>query len=200
MGTFDIQQDSEDVNKEFLDTCSTATPGQNSTSSEFLQSPGSLITDTERDYGELISALGSSPAMQGLSSAQLSSFSTLRLQQSDIPKGGAEAIVAEAAENVLEAMSRIMSSSNQRRMGHQVDEESDIPDAHSDLQSQLLHKIFIAALERVSPGTGSPQAAADIKAEEDKEGGHKCKYCNKRTRRQCEMKYAFYFSFYSGRI
>lgn len=150
--------------------------------------------DTERDYADRMSALGSSPSVQGiqsLSSAQLPALSTLGLQRSDIPKCGAETIVAEAAGSVLDAMSRIMS--NNRRLSHQTDEGIDITDPHSDLRSQLLHKIFSAAWERVSSSNGSSQ----VKSEGDKGGWHRCKYCSKRTRRQCEMKYVW---FYSGRI
>lgn len=181
----EIPQDAEEVNKELLDPCN----------SELFQSPRSLPMDTGHDYAGLMSALGSSPAMQNLqnlSPSQLPALSSnLRFQRSDTPKSDADKFVAEAAKSVSDAMGRIMNSSNQRRMSHQTDEGIDITDPHADVRNQLLYQIFCAAWQRVSSTTGPAQTASDPKVEEDKDGWHTCKYCSKRTRRQCEMKYVF---------
>lgn len=184
--------------------------GQNMTSPELLQFPENLNVDAVplhsdcADWASAVENSTPSQVLQNISPAQLAALNSLDFQRSSgqsTPKpfssnaltDGTEAIVAEAAESVINAMTKIMSSSHQHRRSQQTDEAVGIVDVNPDLHGQLLQKIFSTAWSRLSSnGTSrvASRAASDLELEVEKEGWYKCKYCNKFTRRQCEMKYA----------
>ena len=190
------------------------TTGQSVTSPELLQSPESLETDAvplHSDSADWAFAAESSPSsqvLQKISPAQLAALHSFGLQRpsgqptpeplpSNGQTDGTETMVADAAESVINAMKRIMSSS-QRRQSQQTDEGVDLADMNSDLHGQLLHQIFSTARDQLSsnePSRVVSRAALDLEREVEREGWHRCKYCSKVTRLQCEMKYtAFPFS------
>lgn len=190
------------------------TTGQSVTSPELLQSPESLESDAvplHSDCADKAFATEGSPPSQVLkkiSPAQLAALHSFGLQRpsgqptpeplpSNAQTDGTETMVADAAESVINAMKRIMSSS-QHRQSQQTDEGVDLADMNSDLHGQLLHQIFSTARDQLSsnePSRVVSRAALGLEREEEREGWHRCKYCSKVTRLQCEMKYtAFPFS------
>lgn len=108
-----------------------------------------------------------------------------------------EDIVSEAAVNVINAMTKVINS-KKRRKSQQTD-EVDIADSNPELcdrKKELLQKIFLAAVDRLSsdshPKAEDPgcQIVSDPESEASREDCLKCEFCPKRTRLRCEMKYA----------
>ena len=97
---------------------------------------------------------------------------------------GSAAFVVDAADNLLNAMTKMMNS-HRRRTSLQSDEgidmESDVLQL-SHPQRQMLQKILSTALERLSE-TSTVSEVCD-----DKQDWFQCDVCSKRTRLRCEMK------------
>lgn len=110
--------------------------------------------------------------------------------QADNTKGEkTEDIVSEAAGNVINAMTKVLNSKTRRKS--QQTEEVDIADSNPELcdrKKELLQKIFLAAVDRLS--SDSHPKAEDPESEASREDCLKCEFCSKRTRLRCEMKYA----------
>lgn len=97
-----------------------------------------------------------------------------------------ETFVADAAGNLINAMTKMMNSRG-RRPSHQSDEGIEIEPENTQLsqpQRQMLQKVLSAALERLSDDTSS--TASD--PSDEKNGWFQCDICFKRTRLRCEMK------------
>ena len=110
-----------------------------------------------------------------------------------------EDVVSEAAVNVINAMTKVINS-KKRRKSQQTD-EVDMTDPNPELcdrKKELLQKIFLAAVDRLSSDSDSRpkaedpggQIVSDPESEASKEDCLKCEFCPKRTRLRCEMKYA----------
>ena len=117
-----------------------------------------------------------------------------------------EDIVSEAAVNVINAMTKVINS-KKRRKSQQTD-EVDIADSNPELcdrKKELLQKIFLAAVDRLSsdshPKAEDPgyQIVSDPESEASREDCLKCEFCPKRTRLRCEMKYAHFPNLFPGR-
>lgn len=97
-----------------------------------------------------------------------------------------EAFVADAADNLINAMTKMMNSRG-RRSSQQSDEGIEIEPENPQLsqpQRQMLQKVLSAALERLSDDA-SPTASDPS---DGKDGWFQCDICSKRTRLRCEMK------------
>jgi hypothetical protein len=97
-----------------------------------------------------------------------------------------EAFVSDAADNLLNAMTKMMNNRGRRPSQHS-DEGIEIEPENPQLsqpQRQMLQKVLSAALERLSDDTSSP--APEIS--DDKQDWFQCDICSKRTRLRCEMK------------
>ena len=117
-----------------------------------------------------------------------------------------EDVVSEAAANVINVMTKVINS-KKRRESQQTD-EVDIADPNPELcdrKKELLQKIFLAAVDRLStdsrPKSEDPscQVVSDPESEASREDCLKCEFCPKRTRLRCEMKYAHSPGLFPGR-
>ena len=96
-----------------------------------------------------------------------------------------EAYVSGAADNLINAMTKMMNSRGRRPSQHS-DEGIDVEPENGQLsqpQRQMLQKVLSVALERLSDDGSSPAEPSD-----DKQGWFSCDICSKRTRLRCEMK------------
>lgn len=97
-----------------------------------------------------------------------------------------ETFVADAADNLINAMTRMMNNRGRRSSQHS-DEGIKIEPESPQLsrpQRQMLQKVLSAALERLSDDASS--TAPDTS--DEKQGWFQCDICSKRTRLRCEMK------------
>lgn len=97
-----------------------------------------------------------------------------------------ETFLADAADNLINAMTKMMNNRG-RRSSQNSDEGIEIEPDTSTLtqpQRQMLQKILSTALERLSDETSSvPPEPTD-----EKQDWFQCDVCSKRTRLRCEMK------------
>lgn len=97
-----------------------------------------------------------------------------------------ETFVADAADNLINAMTKMMNNRGRRSSQHS-DEGIELEPESSQLsqpQRQMLQKVLSAALDRLSDDT--PPAAPD--PSDEKQDWFQCDICSKRTRLRCEMK------------
>ncbi|KAJ5358634.1 uncharacterized protein N7496_011047 [Penicillium cataractarum] len=97
-----------------------------------------------------------------------------------------ETFVADAADNLINAMTKMMNSRG-RRSSQQSDEGIEIESDHNTLsqpQRQMLQKVLSAALERLSDDASSIAPEPN----DEKQDWFQCDVCSKRTRLRCEMK------------
>lgn len=97
-----------------------------------------------------------------------------------------ETFVSDAADNLLNAMTKMMNNRG-RRPSQQSDEGIEIEPENTQLsqpQRQMLQKVLSVALERLSDDASS--TASD--PSDEKHGWFQCNICFKRTRLRCEMK------------
>ncbi|KAF3398248.1 hypothetical protein F1880_005637 [Penicillium rolfsii] len=97
-----------------------------------------------------------------------------------------ETFVADAADNLINAMTKMMNS-RRRRSSQHSDEGIEITPDNTTLsqpQRQMLQKVLAAALERLSDETSSVVPEAN----DEKQDWFQCDVCSKRTRLRCEMK------------
>lgn len=97
-----------------------------------------------------------------------------------------ETFVSDAADNLINAMTKMMNNRG-RRPSQQSDEGIEIEPENPQLsqpQRQMLQKVLSAALERLSDDASS--TASD--PSDEKNGWFQCDICFKRTRLRCEMK------------
>ncbi|KAJ5082027.1 hypothetical protein N7532_011070 [Penicillium argentinense] len=95
-----------------------------------------------------------------------------------------ETFVADAADNLINAMTKKMNN-RARRPSHHSDEGIELEENPnlSIPQRQMLQKVLLAALERLSDNASAAPEPAD-----DKQDWFQCDICSKRTRLRCEMK------------
>ncbi|THC93062.1 hypothetical protein EYZ11_007459 [Aspergillus tanneri] len=108
------------------------------------------------------------------------------------PNEKMEDMIAEAAVNMINAMTKIMNS-NQRRRSQQAEDVDEMiaPSAElSDRKREVLQKILSAALDQLSGTSDNTQASphTTLDGEPDKKGWIQCEFCTKQTRLRCEMK------------
>lgn len=118
----------------------------------------------------------------GLSSSLASDSRDLSIERSNT---NSEAFVADAADNLITAMTKKMNN-RPRRPSQHSDEGIDLESENTNLsqpQRQMLQKVLLAALERLSDD--SPAAA---EPSDNKQDWFQCDICSKRTRLRCEMK------------
>lgn len=97
-----------------------------------------------------------------------------------------DTFVADAADNLINAMTKMMNNRGRRSSQHS-DEGIEIePEntALSQAQRQMLQKILSAALHRLSDDTSS----TPLEPSDEKQDWFQCDVCSKRTRLRCEMK------------
>lgn len=97
-----------------------------------------------------------------------------------------EAFVADAADNLISAMTKMINNRGRRSSQHS-DEGIEMEPDNTTLtqpQRQMLQKILSAALDRLSDDTSS---LAPVPTDE-KQDWFQCDVCSKRTRLRCEMK------------
>jgi hypothetical protein len=97
-----------------------------------------------------------------------------------------ENFVAEAADNLINAMTKMMNNRGRRSSQHS-DEGIEIEPDNTTLsqpQRQILQKVLSAALERLSDDTSSVAPEPN----DEKQDWFQCDVCSKRTRLRCEMK------------
>lgn len=104
-----------------------------------------------------------------------------------------ETFVSDAAENLITAMTKKINNRRQQSTSDEGIDLSDNPNL-SPPQRQMLQKVLLAALDRLSddsvPPTQIPTPApapAPVPSEL-KQDGFQCDICPKRTRLRCEMK------------
>ncbi|KAJ5127465.1 hypothetical protein N7448_008244 [Penicillium atrosanguineum] len=97
-----------------------------------------------------------------------------------------ETFVSDAADNLINAMTKMMNSRARRPSQHSdegIEVELENPQL-SQPQRQMLQKVLSAALERLSDDTSSTTPETN----DDKQDWFQCDICSKRTRLRCEMK------------
>lgn len=107
-----------------------------------------------------------------------------------------ETFVSDAADKLITAMTKKINN-RPRRQSYNSDEGIDLEPENPNLsqpQRQILQKVLLAALDRLSDDTSATPTPAPIPAPvptsvpaETKEG-FQCDICPKRTRLRCEMK------------
>jgi hypothetical protein len=140
-------------------------------------------------------ASGNPPFEIGLSDTQ-SQFQTLgsmSLDASPIQDGTdpatelghikSEPFVTDAADNLINAMTKMMNSRVRRNQNTDEGIEVETDSALSQPQRQMLQKVLSVALERLSDEAPAAQESTD-----EKQGWFQCDICSKRTRLRCEMK------------
>lgn len=94
--------------------------------------------------------------------------------------------VADAADNLINAMTKMMNNRGRRPSNHSdegIEVEPETPQL-SLPQRQMLQKVLSAALERLSDDASSTVPESS----DDKQDWFQCEICSKRTRLRCEMK------------
>lgn len=94
--------------------------------------------------------------------------------------------VADAADNLINAMTKMMNKRKRRPSNHSdegIEIEPETPQL-SQTQRQMLQKVLSAALERLSDDASSTVPEPS----DDKQDWFQCEICSKRTRLRCEMK------------
>jgi hypothetical protein len=97
-----------------------------------------------------------------------------------------ETFVTDAADNLINAMTKMMNNRGRRSSQH-GDEGIEIEPDNTTLsqpQRQILQKVLSAALERLSNDTSSLAPEPN----DEKQDWFQCDVCSKRTRLRCEMK------------
>lgn len=97
-----------------------------------------------------------------------------------------EAFISDAADNLINAMTKMMNSRGRRPSQHS-DEGIEIEPENPQLsqpQRQMLQSVLSAALERLSDDAASTAPETS----DDKQDWFQCDICSKRTRLRCEMK------------
>lgn len=97
-----------------------------------------------------------------------------------------ETFVADAADNLINAMTKMMNNRGRRSSQHS-DEGIEIEPDNTTLsqpQRLMLQKVLSAALERLSDDTSSVAPEPN----DEKQDWFQCDVCSKRTRLRCEMK------------
>ncbi|GAD92671.1 predicted protein [Paecilomyces variotii No. 5] len=141
------------------------------------------------------------PALKSLNLPLEKDSKELQSMPSNMNRGRHNDIVAEAALNVVDAMTRLMDS-GQRRQSHQEELKAKAASAEKaaalqDRKKEMLQKILSAALEHLgsrSPDTAgtdggiseNPSAVSNAAAADD-EKPYKCGLCHRRTRLSCEL-------------
>lgn len=95
-----------------------------------------------------------------------------------------ETFVADAADNLITAMTKKMNNRPRRQSQHS-DEGIELEDNAnlSQPQRQMLQKVLLAALERLSDENSTAPEPSD-----NKQDWFQCEICSKKTRLRCEMK------------
>lgn len=178
-------------------TSDSVAPSQTINTADFLQPPDNPILSQARNSQESQRSecfLGP-PALEVPQSVELPDLKNLKLPPSpslnNARKGYMDRKVAEAAANVIGAMTRMINGV-QRRGIHDggVDETPEL----SDKKREILRKILLAALDQLAESTGpnnhNPGKSRKMPvAGSEKKGWVECDYCQKKTRRLCDMKY-----------
>lgn len=97
-----------------------------------------------------------------------------------------ETFVSDAADNLINAMTKMMNNRGRRPSQHSdegIEIEPENPQLSQPLR-QMLQKVLSTALERLSDDASS--TASD--GSDEKHGWFQCGICFKRTRLRCEMK------------
>lgn len=169
------------------------------------ESPESFSRSIPNFYSDRnrTASLSSSPTQPLHCLPELSTFkSPDQTSLSRTTNSKADTAVAEAADNVINALTKVVNS-NQRKQNQQIYEGIELAGSNPGLcnrKRELLLKILGTAYHRLS----NPESAqsslriADLLSETGKEEGFKCRYCSKRTRLRCEMKYVNPFSWQSS--
>lgn len=122
--------------------------------------------------------------------------------QNSSSRGKSSDVVAEAAMNVVDAMTKMMSSSPRRQGSKGQTDRRNSTDrddaALSNKKKEMLQMILSAALEQLGGGQTPGSAATHDKTcktlghetEPKEERVFKCDFCPKTTRLRCELKYS----------
>ncbi|RHZ51976.1 putative C2H2 finger domain protein [Aspergillus thermomutatus] len=165
---------------------------------DHVLSPIKDTSEQERDQEPVDTAL-----MATSDTVQLPSFGTLNLasaldqkppiaHQDNKRNEHIEEFIADAATNMINALTKMMNS-NPRRHSQQAYDVDDMTGSSTELCSpkkEILQRILIAALDRLyekpDPPRDSTSKVPD--PEPDKKDWIQCGVCAKRTRLRCEMK------------
>lgn len=204
-------------NDAYRNTCNVVAPGETVMNTEDVLGPSESLTlspiknigsfdkrndqvshsETSQDDSQQSSAEQHPVELPGLKSLNLpleKEGKNLQSIPSNINRGRQNDIVAEAAMNVVDAMTRLMDSSP-RKKSHQETPKAKTPGAENttslqDRKKEVLQKILSAALEQLgapSPDSAGTEVSVPI-AETDNERPFLCSVCHKRTRLLCELK------------
>lgn len=188
--------------------CTTAEPAPDSVSmvqsEQVSRTFGNLMLDPT--YNSLATHHSCSPRRSASDASQFIDFSALKTANTEQPpKDGnpptsasrgnvrndkMEEMVAEAAVNMINAMTKIMNS-NQRRRSQQADDANEMSDQHaglSDRKREVLQKILSTALDQLSGHPEKANGPASQVGGTSKKEWIQCEFCSKRTRLRCEMK------------
>lgn len=127
------------------------------------------------------------------SQSQFKSLGALSLDASTVQDGvdpateqgqfKSEPFVNDAADNLINAMTRMMNSRVRKPQNNDEGIEVESDATLSQPQRQMLQKVLSVALERLSDEAPVVQESID-----EKQGWFQCEICSKRTRLRCEMK------------
>lgn len=127
------------------------------------------------------------------SQSQFQSLGSISLDASPVQDGTdpatehgqikSEPFVTDAADNLINAMTRMMNSRVRRTQNNDEGIEVECNATLSQPQRQMLQKVLSVALERLSD-----EAPAVPESTDEKQDWFQCDICSKRTRLRCEMK------------
>ncbi|KAJ5903783.1 Zinc finger C2H2 [Penicillium tannophilum] len=127
------------------------------------------------------------------SQSQFQSLGSISLDASPVQDGTdlatehgqikSEPFVTDAADNLINAMTRMMNSRVRRTQNNDEGIEVECDATLSQPQRQMLQKVLSVALERLSD-----EAPAVPESTDEKQDWFQCDICTKRTRLRCEMK------------
>ncbi|KAJ5166569.1 uncharacterized protein N7482_005350 [Penicillium canariense] len=160
-----------------MDLDSTDSLGHPEDTGDFLPSGATTPKPTQYDHTQ-----PEIPALGGLVSLARDGRDVATERGSIKP----ETCVADAADNLINAMTKVMNSRGHRSSNHSdegIEIESDVTQL-SPPQRQMLQKVLSVALERLS----DKNTSTEPEPIDDKQDWFQCDICSKRTRLRCEMK------------
>lgn len=186
----DSQLDLESVTEMEVDSTDVMHPAPEVVDFPSSEAPSPNICESNAESETLLNTRSSQyPALETID--QASSLPRPRSESlTERETANSEIFVTNAADNLINAMKRMMNN-HARRPSQNSDERIEVDAENTQLsqvQRQMLQKVFSAALDRLSTDTSSSTSdGAD-----NKQAWFQCDICSKRTRLRCEMKYVEY--------